>query len=281
MRRMQWPSSLALAVVAAMAARRRGSRRRRHRRKAHADDAHGLGRLERPRAQRVQEGRGRVRRQEPERDGQGRRRDQRRQDHRRAPRRATRPDVAQSFTSSNVGHLLLVGRLDRPRAVPEAGRASTTSIFPAATHVLHAVQGQALRAAAARRHLRPLLQQGRSSRRPGITAPPKTMSELTADAKKLTSATRDGSLKVVGFDPASASTRTRPAHYAAAVRRASGSTRSDKSAISTRPGLGEVPELAEGPDRLLRLRQARAAGRPAPATSSRPPTRSSAASSRW
>src|SRR3954469_10790926 len=36
----------------------------------------------------------------------------------------------------------------------------------------------------------------------GISAPPKTMSELTADAKKLTERDANGSLKVVGFDPA-------------------------------------------------------------------------------
>jgi multiple sugar transport system substrate-binding protein len=37
----------------------------------------------------------------------------------------------------------------------------------------------------------------------GIKRPPRTMSELTADAKKLTERNADGSLKVVGFDPAS------------------------------------------------------------------------------
>jgi multiple sugar transport system substrate-binding protein len=35
----------------------------------------------------------------------------------------------------------------------------------------------------------------------GIKSPPKTMSELTADAKKLTQRNPDGSLKVVGFNP--------------------------------------------------------------------------------
>jgi multiple sugar transport system substrate-binding protein len=35
----------------------------------------------------------------------------------------------------------------------------------------------------------------------GITRPPHTISELTADAKKLTQRNPDGSLKVVGFDP--------------------------------------------------------------------------------
>jgi multiple sugar transport system substrate-binding protein len=38
-------------------------------------------------------------------------------------------------------------------------------------------------------------------RQAGIASPPKTMSELTADAKKLTQRNPDGSLKVVGFNP--------------------------------------------------------------------------------
>jgi multiple sugar transport system substrate-binding protein len=47
----------------------------------------------------------------------------------------------------------------------------------------------------------------------GITSPPKTMSELTADAKKLTQKNADGSLKVVGFDPAQGFYENAPAHY--------------------------------------------------------------------
>src|SRR5438128_675421 len=35
----------------------------------------------------------------------------------------------------------------------------------------------------------------------GLTHPPRTMSELMADAKKLTVRNPDGSLKVVGLDP--------------------------------------------------------------------------------
>ena len=35
----------------------------------------------------------------------------------------------------------------------------------------------------------------------GITQPPRTISELTADAKKLTVRNTDGSIKVVGIDP--------------------------------------------------------------------------------
>jgi multiple sugar transport system substrate-binding protein len=47
----------------------------------------------------------------------------------------------------------------------------------------------------------------------GITSPPKTMSELTADAKKLTQKNPDGTLKVVGFDPMQGFYENAPAHY--------------------------------------------------------------------
>src|SRR4030095_9840933 len=47
----------------------------------------------------------------------------------------------------------------------------------------------------------------------GITEPPKTMSELAADAKKLTQRNPDGTLKVVGYDPAQGFYENAPAHY--------------------------------------------------------------------
>src|SRR4051794_1618269 len=47
----------------------------------------------------------------------------------------------------------------------------------------------------------------------GITSPPKTFSELTADAKKLTVRNGD-SFKVVGYDPAQGFYENAPAHYA-------------------------------------------------------------------
>jgi multiple sugar transport system substrate-binding protein len=47
----------------------------------------------------------------------------------------------------------------------------------------------------------------------GIKDPPKTMSELTADAKKLTERDASGKLKVVGFDPAQGFYENAPAHY--------------------------------------------------------------------
>src|SRR5215217_7846760 len=47
----------------------------------------------------------------------------------------------------------------------------------------------------------------------GISEPPKTMSELTEAAKKLTEKNSDGTLKVVGFDPAQGFYENAPAHY--------------------------------------------------------------------
>ena len=95
----------------------------------------------------------------------------------------------------------------------------------------------------------------------GITSPPKTISELTADAKKLTVARRQRQLKVVGYDPAQGFYENAPAHYGPLFG-AEWVDGQGKSSLAQRPGLDGVPQLAEGPRRLLRLRQARAlAGR--------------------
>jgi multiple sugar transport system substrate-binding protein len=48
----------------------------------------------------------------------------------------------------------------------------------------------------------------------GIKAPPKTISELDADAKKLTQKDASGKLKVVGFNPFPAWYENAPAHFA-------------------------------------------------------------------
>jgi multiple sugar transport system substrate-binding protein len=48
----------------------------------------------------------------------------------------------------------------------------------------------------------------------GITSPPRTFTELTADAKKLTQFNPDGSIKVAGFVPTSSFYENAAAHYA-------------------------------------------------------------------
>ena len=109
------------------------------------------------------------------------------------------PDVVSSFTSANVGSYCNSGALDRPETVPVEGQDRRQHV-PEGVAVLHAVQGQAVCLAAARRRLRLLLQQedvqgGRAHE------PPKTMSQLTAYAKKLTKKNSDGSIKVAGYNP--------------------------------------------------------------------------------
>jgi multiple sugar transport system substrate-binding protein len=49
----------------------------------------------------------------------------------------------------------------------------------------------------------------------GISGPPKTLSELTDDAKRLTQRNPDGSIKVAGFDPLSGFYENSVAHFAA------------------------------------------------------------------
>ena len=168
-------------------------------RACHRDEPDDLGRLERAGAERVQEGRGRVRRQEGGRLRQGGRLDQRRQDHRRPPlgERARRRELV--HVAERRG-LLPVGRLDRPRAVPEA-RQDQHEHLPGDDAVLHAVRRQALRAPAPRGRVRLLLQQaalqeGRPhspAARPSRSSPPTRRSSRPARPT--------ASLDVVGYDP--------------------------------------------------------------------------------
>ncbi len=123
-----------------------------------ADSADHLGRLERTRAERVQERRRRVRQEESQRHRQRRRLDQRQQDRRGDPgrHRARRRQLVQLLQRR---HLLRDRRLDQPRAA-DGAEPHQREHLPGRDAVLHAVQRRALRTAAARRHVRPLLQQG-------------------------------------------------------------------------------------------------------------------------
>jgi multiple sugar transport system substrate-binding protein len=78
----------------------------------------------------------------------------------------------------------------------------------------------------------------------GITAPPKTMSELTADAKKLTVPDGD-SFKVVGFDPAQGFYENAPAHYGP-VFGAQWVDGADKSVLAKQPGWAEFMTWQKG-----------------------------------
>jgi multiple sugar transport system substrate-binding protein len=121
------------------------------------------------------------------------------------------PDLAQSFTADNTGAFCNSGgwidlrdRMQRDgideSIFPPAVRSYTKykdirCALPMLADVYGLYYNKALLAKA------------------GISSPPKTMSELAADAKKLTERNSDGSLKVVGFDPAQGFYENAPAHY--------------------------------------------------------------------
>ena len=200
-----------------------------------SDLAHRVGRLERPRAERVQEGRRRVRRgKHPDVDVKvvGGINDDK---IIAALRGGNAPDVVSSFTSVNVGtYCPSGGWIDLEPYMKQDG--STRTIFPASTRTTRSTRASAARCrcsptSTASTTTRTLLQEGRPDRAA------EDGRELTAYAKKLTTKNADGSLKVVGFDPFFGFYQNTPGVVRDAVRRASGSTADGKSSLArTRPG---------------------------------------------
>ena len=79
----------------------------------------------------------------------------------------------------------------------------------------------------------------------GITSPPKTISELTADAKKLTVRNPDGSIKVAGFDPYLGFYENAPSHFAPSFN-AQWQDASGKSTVATNPGWTKMANWIKG-----------------------------------
>jgi multiple sugar transport system substrate-binding protein len=116
-----------------------------------------------------------------------------------ALRAGNAPDIVSSFSSQNVGIFCPSGGwID---LVPYLKRDHIdVNIFPAASRYYTQYKGT--------RCALPLLADSYGFyynktlfRQAGLTRPPKTFSELTAYAKKLTKRNADGSFKVVGYDP--------------------------------------------------------------------------------
>jgi multiple sugar transport system substrate-binding protein len=142
------------------------------------------------------------------------------------------PDVAQSFTADNTGAFCSSGGwIDLKPYMDKSGIAA--SRFPQAVQTYTEFQGK--------RCALPMLADTYGLyynkdlfKKAGITSPPKTMSELTADAKKLT--VRDGeTFKVVGFDPAQGFYENAPAHYGPLFG-ATWVDGGDKSVLARQPG---------------------------------------------
>ena len=90
----------------------------------------------------------------------------------------------------------------------------------------------------------------------GIKEPPKTFSELAADAKKLTQRSSDGAIEVAGYVPDLGLLREPGRPLRAAVRRAL-DRRPGQVVPLERPGLDQDAQVEQGARRLVRLRQPR------------------------
>jgi multiple sugar transport system substrate-binding protein len=116
-----------------------------------------------------------------------------------AIRAGTAPDVVSSFNSYDVGiYCGTGGWIDLSSLMKQSG--IRTSMFPATTNYYTQYGGK--------KCALPLLADTYGLyynkalfKKAGIARPPKTIDELTADAKKLTIRNPDGSLKQVGIDP--------------------------------------------------------------------------------
>ncbi len=116
-----------------------------------------------------------------------------------AIRAGNAPDVVSSFNSYNVGTYCATGGwIDLAQHLQQSG--IKASMFPPATQYYTQFGGK--------RCALPLLADDYGLyynkalfRSAGIASPPKTIAQLTADAKKLTKFNPDGSIKVLGIDP--------------------------------------------------------------------------------
>jgi multiple sugar transport system substrate-binding protein len=116
-----------------------------------------------------------------------------------AIRSGTAPDIVSSFNSYNVGNYCGSGGwIDLAPLMKKDG--IDASLFPPAPRYYTQYEGK--------RCALPLLADDyglyynkKLFKAAGIKSPPKTMSELTADAKKLTVRDKSGKISVAGFDP--------------------------------------------------------------------------------
>ena len=152
------------------------------------------------------------------------------------------PDVAQSFTADNTGAFCSSGGwIDlKPYMQKDNIQASQ---FPKAVQYYTSYQGKQC-ALPMLADTYGLYYNKALFKKAGITAPPKTMSELAEDAKKLTQRNADGSLKVVGYDPAQGFYENAPAHYGPLF--GAQWVNGDKSTIATSPGWTEFLNWQKG-----------------------------------
>jgi len=112
------------------------------------------------------------------------------------------PDVFVSADPDNVAKFCYNGTVTPLDPYLQAAKIDVPKTFPAATLVYTQYQGKQC-ALPLLADAYALFYNKKMFAAAGITTPPKTMSELTADAKKLTVKNADGSIKTFGFVPRS------------------------------------------------------------------------------
>jgi multiple sugar transport system substrate-binding protein len=121
------------------------------------------------------------------------------------------PDLAQSFTADNTGAFCNSGGWIDLKAYMQRDKIDESILPPASREYTKYKDTRCALPMLA--DVYGLYYNRKLFKKAGLTQPPKTMSELTAYAKKLTEKSPDGSLKVVGYDPAQGFYENAPAHY--------------------------------------------------------------------
>jgi multiple sugar transport system substrate-binding protein len=154
-----------------------------------------------------------------------------------ASRGGKAPDVAQSFTADNSGAFCGSGAWVNLKPYLERDKISDT-IFPPAPRSYTQFKGT--------RCALPMLADAMGLyynedmlKKAGLNGPPKTISELTQYAKKLTVRNPDGSLKVVGFNPVMGWYSNTPANFGPMFG-AKWVDDSGKSSLSTDPAWAKL-----------------------------------------
>ncbi|WP_285725584.1 ABC transporter substrate-binding protein [Psychromicrobium xiongbiense] len=142
------------------------------------------------------------------------------------------PDVAISFTTDNIGQFCTSGSFQNLQPYLDRDKVDLNQI-PQATRDYTSFQGNRC-AMPMLADVYGLYYNKKMFEAAGISSPPKTMSELAADAKKLTQFNPDGSIKVAGFVPTPGfyenTIQTLAPQFGAVWR-----TNDGKSALSTNP----------------------------------------------
>jgi len=125
------------------------------------------------------------------------------------------PDIAQSFSTDNTGSFCASGAWTDLGPRMKADGLSTDQFPPAVRSYIGFGGKQCAMPMLA--DVYGLYYNKKLFAKAGITQPPRTLSELTADAKKLTQRSADGTIKVAGFDPTWGFYENAIAHYAPLV----------------------------------------------------------------